>query len=148
MRQICIGFFGLNLLVVIGCHTSTSSQASIQDSVQLVAEVGVVAFDSIIHNRTDAIVLDVRSDEEWARGHLPGASFLSFDWDDRINHLKALPHDRPVLVYCEAGGRSGVITEELRILGHPEIYDLIGGVEGWVAASMPITSGKPVPIND
>ena len=62
--------------------------------------------------------------------HLTGTT----DW----NSLKALPENRPVLVYCEAGGRSEVITEELRILGHPYIVDLIGGMEAWSENDRPV----------
>ena len=84
------------------------------------------------------------TDEEWAAGHLAGASYISFDWDHRLDPLKALPEDRPVLVYCEAGGRSGVITEELRILGHPYIVDLIGGMEAWSENDRPVAFDEPV----
>jgi hydroxyacylglutathione hydrolase len=86
----------------------------------------------------------VRSDEEWDAGHLAGASYISYDWDHRLEPLKALPEDRPILVYCEAGGRSGVITEELRIIGHPYIIDLIGGISEWTEADLPVVYDKPV----
>ena len=76
-----------------------------------------------------AILIDVRSDEEWAAGHLAGASYVSFDWDHRIGSVKALPENRPILVYSEVGGPSGVITEELCIVRHPYIVDFVGGME-------------------
>lgn len=109
-----------------------------------VQEISILELDSLQAALPNAILIDVRSDEEWAAGHLAGASYISFDWDHRLDPLKALPEDRPVLVYCEAGGRSGVITEELRILGHPYIVDLIGGMEAWSENDRPVAFDEPV----
>lgn len=109
-----------------------------------VQEISILQLDSLQKALPNAILLDVRSDEEWAAGHLEGAAYISFDWDHRLDPLKALPSDRPVLVYCEAGGRSGVITEELRIIGHPYIIDLIGGMESWMENERPVAFGEPV----
>ena len=100
--------------------------------------------DSLQALYPNALLLDVRSDEEWAQGHLEQAGYISFDWDHRLEPLKQLPTDRPVMVYCEAGGRSGVITEELRIIGHPHIIDLIGGMEAWLEAGKPVAFDGPI----
>lgn len=113
---------------------------------QQVTEISILELDSLIATHPDAIVLDVRSDEEWAAGHLSGASYVSFDWDHRKEPLSKIPWDRPVYVYCEAGGRSGVVTEELRIIGHPHIIDLIGGMERWMENEKPLDFGLPVPL--
>ena len=109
-----------------------------------VQEISILKLDSLQAALPTAILIDVRSDEEWAAGHLVGASYVSFDWDHRLDSLKAMPENRPVLVYCEAGGRSGVITEELRILGHPYIVDLIGGMEAWSQNERPVVFDAPV----
>ena len=45
---------------------------------------------------------------------------------------------------AKPGGRSGVITEELRIIGHPHIVDLIGGMEAWLEAGKDVAFGEPV----
>ncbi len=113
---------------------------------QQVTETSILTLDSLKAAHPDAILLDVRSDEEWAAGHLLGASYVSFDWDHRKDSLSEIPWDRPVLVYCEAGGRSGVVTEELRIIGHPHIIDLIGGMERWLENKKPLDFDVPVPV--
>lgn len=109
-----------------------------------VQEISILKLDSLQAALPNALLIDVRSDEEWAAGHLNGAAYISYDWDHRLEPLKALPSDRPVLVYCEAGGRSGVITEELRIIGHPYIIDLIGGMEAWSENNRPVSFEEPV----
>ena len=129
------------LLVACGGGESNTAEADGRSQVQ---EISILQLDSLQKALPNAILLDVRSDEEWAAGHLEGAAYISFDWDHRLEPLKALPSDRPVLVYCEAGGRSGVITEELRIIGHPYIIDLIGGMESWMENERPVAFGEPV----
>jgi phage shock protein E len=129
-----------------GCASSESSAETKTQSVAQVSEISILKLDSLRQAYPDAILLDVRDDEEWAMGHLNGASFISYDWDDRKSHLSTLPWDRPVLIYCEAGGRSGVMTEELRIIGHPRIVDLIGGISSWSDANRPVVFDPPVEI--
>lgn len=129
------------IALAIGCQSNDTAASTPQPQVQ---EISILKLDSLLEALPNAIVLDVRSDEEWAAGHLADAAYISFDWDHRLEPLKALPADRPVLVYCEAGGRSGVITEELRIIGHPYIVDLIGGMEAWGEAGRPLAFGEPV----
>ena len=45
--------------------------------------------------------------------------------------MNAIPRDRPVLVYCEGGGRSGLTAKELIEAGHQEVYNLEDGISGW-----------------
>ena len=130
----------VTLLVACAGGSTEPSTTTAHPQVQ---EISILKLDSLQAALPNAILIDVRSDEEWAAGHLAGASYISFDWDHRLEPLKALPEDRPVLVYCEAGGRSGVITEELRILGHPYIVDLIGGMEAWSENDRPVVFDAP-----
>ncbi len=129
--------------LLVACAGSSTAPSSTSAHPQ-VQEISILKLDSLQAALPNALLIDVRSDEEWAAGHLDGASYISFDWDHRLDPLKALPEDRPVLVYCEAGGRSGVITEELRILGHPYIIDLIGGMEAWSENGRPVAFDEPV----
>ena len=132
----------LIFLSTFGCQSGNETAKSA--SHPQVQEISILKLDSLQQALPNAILLDVRSDEEWDAGHLAGASYISYDWDHRLEPLKALPEDRPILVYCEAGGRSGVITEELRIIGHPYIIDLIGGISEWTEADLPVVFDKPV----
>ena len=125
------------------CQTNGTATQQIDAPPQQVTEISILKWDSLHLAHPDAILLDVRSDEEWDAGHLEGACYISFDWDHRKEPLSLLPQDRPVFVYCEAGGRSGVVTEELRIIGHPHIFDLIGGMSQWIENERPLAFGPP-----
>ena len=131
------------IALLTACAGGSTKPAETDGRLQ-VQEISILKLDSLQAALPTAFLIDVRSDEEWAAGHLAGASYVSFDWDHRLDSLKALPENRPVLVYCEAGGRSGVITEELRILGHPYIVDLIGGMEAWSENERPVVFDAPV----
>ena len=128
------------------CDSGSSTTPAHSAPHKQVTELSILSLDSLQHAHPNYILLDVRSDEEWAMGHLNQAAYISFDWDHRLEPLGQLPTDRPVFVYCEAGGRSGVITEELRIMGHPHIIDLIGGMEAWLEAGKDVAFGEPVPL--
>ena len=128
------------------CGSRNSTDTALSAPYQQVTELSILSLESLQQAHPDAILLDVRSDEEWALGHLGQAAYISFDWDHRLEPLNGIPTDRPVFVYCEAGGRSGVITEELRIMGHPHIVDLIGGMEAWLKAGKDVAFGDPFPL--
>lgn len=83
-------------------------------------------------------VLDVRTPEEYDRGHLAGSILIPID---RLNsRLKELPADksRPVLVYCAVGGRSAKAARFLYKKGFKNVYDLEGGIEAWTSAGKPV----------
>lgn len=143
MNKLYTHFFIVCSALLASCAGSERNTADASTHPQ-VQEISILKLDSLQAALPNALLIDVRSDEEWAAGHLEGASYISFDWDHRLEPLKALPFDRPVLVYCEAGGRSGVITEELRIIGHPYIIDLIGGMEAWSENNRPVAFGEPI----
>nr|WP_294690606.1 rhodanese-like domain-containing protein [uncultured Friedmanniella sp.] len=78
-------------------------------------------------------VLDVRTDEEWASGHIPGS--LHVPMDQVVGRLDEIGN-RTVVV-CAVGGRSAMVTQYLRRQGR-EALNLEGGVHGWAAGGGPI----------
>lgn len=74
-----------------------------------------------------ATLLDVRTDGEWAAGHLDGAVHLPVA--ELPARMAEIPRDRPVVVYCASGVRSASATATLREAGY-EAHDL-GGMGRW-----------------
>jgi rhodanese-related sulfurtransferase len=109
-------------------------------------DVDVAAFAALIESLDNPILLDVRSDGEWAEGHLPQASYIPFQAPDFADQLAALDKSRPVLVYCAAGGRSSKAMNILNQSGQTEVYNLLGGIRAWSAAGQPVVNGEPQPI--
>lgn len=83
-------------------------------------------------------VLDVRQPAEWADGHVEGATFITGgELPSRLTELS--PTDgRPLAVMCGSGFRSSVMASLLRASGRDDATNLVGGVEAWRAAGLPL----------
>ena len=86
----------------------------------------------------DLVVLDVRTDEEFADGHLADAIQLDFYRDDFRDRLADLDPDVPYLLYCRSGNRSGQTLALMEELGFSDVTDVDGGIVAWAAAGLPV----------
>ncbi|HRO60674.1 MAG TPA: rhodanese-like domain-containing protein [Burkholderiaceae bacterium] len=87
-------------------------------------------------NDTDAVILDVRPETEFAAGHLPNARNIPLsDLDKRAGEL---PAGKPVLVCCASGVSSGKASALLRRNGRGEVFNLAGGLQAWRQAGLPV----------
>ena len=78
-------------------------------------------------------VIDLRDDEGWLTGHIPGAHRAG---DDLDGTLESLDGDRRLLIVCEDGDRSGEVAEELSS-GDREAASLEGGMSAWLSEGHP-----------
>ena len=78
------------------------------------------------------LILDVRSPEEFAEGHLEGAINQNIKADNFSDNINKYDRNKPVFVYCRAGVRSNRAAEKLSELGFKKIYDLEGGILNWI----------------
>lgn len=77
------------------------------------------------------ILLDVRTKEEFADGHIPGAVLLPYDAITEKTARMAIPSkERVIIVYCRSGRRSAIAAETLKDLGYRTVWDL-GGIIRW-----------------
>ncbi len=84
---------------------------------------------------SDHLLLDVRTPEEFASGHIPGAVNISVD--ALAQRLSEVPQEAPVVVYCRSGNRSNQATQILDQAGYTQIYDL-GGIVTWAEQGYPV----------
>lgn len=88
----------------------------------------------------DAVLLDVREDEEWAAGHIDGAQHVPMNRvPQHVAYGAALPQDRPIVVICKMGGRSAQVTAWLNHQGF-DAANLDGGMLAWAGAGRPMVS--------
>jgi phage shock protein E len=113
--------------VLAGC----SNSAAIED-------VDVPQAATIL-DQGEAIILDVRTPQEYASGHLPGAINIDVEASDFADRVSGLDEAAETLVYCQTGNRSGVATDQMADLGFSDLADLQGGIEAWSAAGEPVT---------
>lgn len=84
-------------------------------------------------------VIDVRTPEEFAEGHLDGATMIDFYGATFADEIGALDPDGTYLLYCRSGNRSGQTAIMMEQLGFGQVYDMEGGVVAYGAEGLPLT---------
>ena len=112
----------LCLLLLTGCGGNTSDSSY----EQITQEAAKEMVDS-----QEVIILDVREQDEYDSGHIPGAVLLPVGTIDDTTAAQVIPEtDSTVLVYCRSGNRSKTASAALADLGYTNIYEL-GGINTW-----------------
>lgn len=92
-------------------------------------------------NRSNALVLDVRDDAEFAAGHIADAMHIPVaNLEARLGELKKYIN-KPILVNCQRGARSAKACAILRKAEFTQIHNLQGGLNAWVEAKLPVVMG-------
>ena len=84
------------------------------------------------------VILDVRTPEEFAAGHIPGAVNLDVSAPDFQEKAALLDRNKIYLVHCASGVRSARACEKLNQLDFPNLYNLPGGFRAWAKAGKPV----------
>lgn len=87
-------------------------------------------FKSLI-DKNNGIILDVRTADEFNRGHIAGAINIDYYSISFQQNLDSLDKSKPVYVYCHSGNRSGKSMKMMSTMGFVEVYNLIGGFSNW-----------------
>ena len=85
-------------------------------------------------------VLDVRTHEEFAAGHVPGAANIPHD--QVAARIAEVPKDRPVVLYCRSGRRAGMAAQELAGRGYTRLALLEGDMPAWVERGRAVETPK------
>ena len=85
----------------------------------------------------EVIILDVREQDEYDSGHIPGAVLMPVGTIDEDTAAAVIPEkDSTVLVYCRSGNRSKTASSKLAELGYTNIYEF-GGINTWLYETEP-----------
>ena len=116
----------LLLLLLTGCGGTASNASSENDYQQISQEEAKEMMDT-----QDVIILDVREQDEYDSGHIPGAVLLPVGTIDEETAAEVIPEkDSTVLVYCRSGNRSKTASSALAELGYTNLYEF-GGINTW-----------------
>jgi len=86
-------------------------------------------------------LIDVRTPEEFNQGHLKGALNYNINAAEFESQISKLDKNKPVLVYCLSGGRSGSAADLMTGRGFTEVYNMQGGIMKWSAANKSLDAG-------
>jgi rhodanese-related sulfurtransferase len=90
----------------------------------------------------EAWLLDVREDDEWDAGHVPGAAHIPLG--QLGTRTDELPQDEEIYVICRTGTRSARVTQALNGAGWQAV-NVAGGMQDWVAAGRPMVTDSGAP---
>ena len=121
--------------VLVACSNHSQNNTGLQ-------LLPATAFSEQLTAHQSFTLLDVRTPEEFAAGHLQGAVNMNIYDTDFDQRLAALDKSKAVFVYCKAGGRSGDAASRLKDMGFEEVYDMQGGFMAWSAAGLPSTQSE------
>jgi rhodanese-related sulfurtransferase len=128
-----------NLLLVI---TAVASGAMLLWSFFGSRVSGISQIDTLEATRLmneEALMLDVREDNEWAVGRIPNAKHIRLgQLADQLPQLEKFK-DKPIVVYCRSGNRSARACVMLKKAGFTHASNLAGGITAWEQANLPIT---------
>lgn len=97
---------------------------------------------TLLINREDAVVIDVREDGEYNKGHIPNARHIPLkDLERRKGELDKL-RDRPLILCCASGARSAGAIAALKKAGFEKLFNLRGGLYEWEKAGQPVDRGR------
>lgn len=83
------------------------------------------------------IVVDTREDNEWARGHVPGAIHLGKGVIERDIERAIPDKDATIVLYCGGGYRSALAADNLQKMGYRNVISMDGGWRGWTESGYP-----------
>lgn len=119
----------LGALAIVGCATSAPSTPW---TVELLSPA---EYDQKFGDAASHLLIDVRTPEEFASGHIEGA--INIPVESLSQRLNEVPKDSALVVYCRTGNRSATAAQILVTAGYGPVYDL-GGIQAWVSAGNPI----------
>lgn len=125
------------LLTVLLCACSAQQNAAHQDTTQQdeaqeisYRHISAEEAKAIIDSEEDYVILDVRTESEYAEGHIEGAILIP-DYEIALRAENELPDKNAlILVYCRSGRRSKSASEELAKLGYTNVLEF-GGIIDW-----------------
>jgi rhodanese-related sulfurtransferase len=115
---------------------TTISSTAISGGQQLgYKTISVSDANAMIQSSPNLLVVDVRTPQEYAQGHLKGATNIPLS--DLPLRIGGLDRNRPILVYCQTGVRSAQASAILVNAGFTQVYDMDGGITAWINSGYP-----------
>ena len=113
----------------------------VNDAKRGVSEISVAEARARLAANPKIILLDVREDHEWQKGHAAEAMHLGRGILERDLEKMFPDPNTEIIMYCGGGFRSALTCEAAQKMGYRNVHSLIGGYKGMMAAGWPMKSG-------
>jgi len=109
----------------------------VNDAKTRVKETNVADVKRRMQSGERFLLVDVREDGEWAKGHLPGAVHMGRGVIERDIEVKMPDTGAKMILYCGGGFRSALVADNLQKMGYTNVESMDGGWRGWNEAGLP-----------
>lgn len=131
MRILILVLVTLPAIALAGCASADDAYTTLSTK----------AWKERLDATPEAWILDVRTAEEFAAGHIPDSTLIPYTEIERRS--SELPADKsaPIFVYCRSGSRSAIASQTLVDLGYTNVVNMDGGFPDWARAGYPSETG-------
>src|ERR1700721_2167863 len=112
----------------------------VQDAKQRVKETNVPDVKRRMDGGEKMILVDVREDNEWAKGHIPGAVHMGKGVIERDIEQQVPDTGAKLVLYCGGGFRSALVADNLQKMGYTNVISMDGGIRVWREKQYPLTT--------
>jgi rhodanese-related sulfurtransferase len=129
--------FALAIAFPATSRDTNKSNEAVATSVKKFKDADVEKVDKMRADKKN-VLLDVRTPEEFNRGHIPGAINLNWNSPEFAQKAGELDKSKTYLVNCAGGGRSAKACAKLKEMDFTDCYNLTGGFSAWTKAGKPV----------
>jgi len=115
--------------------------ALVNDAKKRIKETNVADMKRRMDVGENIVLVDVREENEWAQGHLPGAIHLGKGIIERDIEQRVPDMGAKIVLYCGGGFRSALTADNLQKMGYTNVESMDGGWKGWIGAGLPTQKG-------
>jgi rhodanese-related sulfurtransferase len=109
----------------------------VKEAKKRVKETNIADVKRRIDDGEKFLLVDVREDNEWTNGHLPGAIHMGRGIIERDIETKVPETSTKMILYCGGGFRSALVADNLQKMGYTNVESMDGGWKGWLAQGLP-----------
>jgi rhodanese-related sulfurtransferase len=122
-------------------HHSPRFLKIVEDAKSRVRELTVDDVKARLDRGDRFLLIDVREESEWNKGHLPGAVHLGKGIIERDVEERVSDTGAEIVLYCGGGFRSALAADNLQKMGYTNVWSMDGGYRDWTDKGYPLTSG-------
>ena len=111
---------------IVACNNKQPSKTTTQ-----FGEINVIPPAEFKEKSLNQTIVDIRTPEEFAEGHIEGAVNINLFDKDFLDQISQFDKSKPIFLYCRSGNRTSSATKKIADLGFEQVYDLQGGILNW-----------------
>lgn len=112
----------------------------VADAKKRIRETNVDEVKAKLDRGEKILLVDVREESEWAKGHVPGAVHLGKGIIERDIEARVPDPASPMILYCGGGYRSALAADNLQKMGYTNVLSMDGGWRGWREKGYPVAT--------